>query len=95
MSVLTSVWPVCAQIHVTTYHLCFLGAANKKLTIPYADIASVSKAKTRFKLFGGGGTGLVISLNDGRTINLSSCMNRDEAMQGIKQAGMAQGVTVA
>jgi len=71
MSVLTSVWPVCAQIHVTTYHLCFLGAANKKLTIPYADIASVSKAKTRFKLFGGGGTGLVISLNDGRTINLS------------------------
>ena len=34
----------CAQagiLHVTTYHLCFLGAKARKMTIPYGDITTV------------------------------------------------------
>jgi hypothetical protein len=84
------------QLHITTYHVCFLGAgAAKKLTLPYADISSVIKAKTRFKIFGNSGGGLTITTTDGRVINLAGCINRDEAVNSIKEAGALQGVTLA
>merc|ERR1719197_863895 len=37
------------QLHVTTYHMCFLGALGKKLLIKLDDIKAIAKAK-RFKL---------------------------------------------
>jgi len=47
------------QLHVTTFHLCFLGALGKKLLVPLADVASIARAK-RFKLTPGAGHSLHI-----------------------------------
>jgi calcium/calmodulin-dependent protein kinase I len=48
------------QLHVTTYHLCFLGALGRKLLVPLADIVSVVRAK-RFKLMPGAGRSLHVT----------------------------------
>jgi len=83
------------QLHVTTYHVCFLAAgAAKKVTAGYVELASVAKAKTRFKLFGGTGGGITLSFSDGRVLNFASCAQRDDAIASIKAAAAKQSVAL-
>jgi len=72
------------QLHVTTYHLCFLGALGKKLLVPLADVSSIVKAK-RFKLTPGVGHSLhVIARN--ATHELNGFSEREKALNTILKA---------
>jgi len=72
------------QLHVTTYHLCFLGALGKKLLVPLADVSSVVKAK-RFKLTPGVGHSLHITARN-TTHELNGFSEREKALSTILKA---------
>jgi len=72
------------QLHVTTYHLCFLGALGKKLLVPLADIVSIVKAK-RFKLTPGVGHSLHVTARSS-THEFNGFSERDKALSTVLKA---------
>jgi calcium/calmodulin-dependent protein kinase I len=64
------------QLHVTSQHLCFLGALGKRVCVALSDVISVTKAK-RFRLTPGKGHSLHVSTKQGASYEFHGIPERD------------------
>lgn len=72
------------QLHVTSGHICFLGALGKKVQLPLSEITQIAKAK-RFKLTPGAGHSLHITAA-GTTHEFNGFREREACLKTVCKA---------
>jgi len=81
------------SLYVTSFHICFIGAMNKKVAVPFADLKKVAKAK-RFKLSPGKGHAIHLTTSDETVLQFNAFTDRDEVFTTIRDQAKLVGADV-
>jgi len=86
-------------LHVTTYHLCFLGAKARKMTIPYGDITTVGMQAKKGGLkallpFAAPAISLNVGLKNNGSATFTGIVEKDACLKTIVAAAKERGVTL-
>jgi len=86
-------------LHVTTYHLCFLGAKARKMTIPYGDITTVGMQAKKGGLkallpFAAPAISLNVGLKNKGSATFTGIVEKDACLKTIVAAAKERGVTL-